>query len=144
MNPTTQCACSSYMTNFGQGGRMLEITPGRDCRLWPYVRAADCDRKINLCKSQAVYGLPPAAYQGLPVNYQDNLASDGTSCSKENYCTACGKTPNMRRENYAPNSTQPNYATLFPRCKRCTDSSRINGSGCRCTAYGTDKPSMCG
>ena len=109
MNPTH--SSNEYMQNFGQGTRMLEITSGRDCRLWPYIKAPDCTHKINLCKSQAVYGLPAQAYQGLPVHYKYGLS--GESC------------PNKE-----------NYAMLFPRCKRCTDSARVYGSGCRCSVAG--------
>ncbi len=104
MNPQST---STYSKDFGLGTPLLEITQGRDCRLWPYVQAPDCNKKINQCKSQAIYGFPAAAYQGSPVHYRNSLSGEKCSLSE-------------------------NYATLFPRCKRCVDSARVNGSGCKC------------
>jgi hypothetical protein len=110
------------MTNFGQGTPLLEITPGRNCRLWPYLKGAGCTKAINQCKSQVVYGLPPAALQGMPVNYKYNLAGQKCGDTVENYASYASM------DGPAPSD----YATLFPKCRRCTDSSRVNGSGCRC------------
>ena len=63
---------SSYATDYGQHTPMLQITPGRDCRLWPYLKAPDCTRALYRCKSKAL--------QGMPVDYDYTLAGE-TKCS---------------------------------------------------------------
>jgi hypothetical protein len=57
-----------YSSNFGQGTAMLTISPGRNCRLFPYVQAPGCSKAINQCKSSFL--------QGKPVQFEYDLAGN--------------------------------------------------------------------
>lgn len=114
MNPSSK---TSYTSNFGQNTQILRITPGRDCRLWPYIQAPDCSKTIYQCKSKLIHGdISPKVYQGLNVGFDYDLA--GT--------VPCNNTV----ENYQ-------YSQYIPSpCVKCSDSVNVHGT-CRCSSDGT-------
>lgn len=95
---------------------MLQISPGRNCRMYPYIKGAGCDRAIDLCKSDLVYLLPGGALQGAPVGTSVREAASGCGArTMESYGRA--------RSGY--------YNTVFPRCVNS-----VHPGGCRCDQSG--------
>jgi hypothetical protein len=66
---------------------LFTVTPGKNCRLYPYIWTKDCatiyggpDKNPYLCRPQAPVD-PGQQYTGLPVFFEYNLA--GEKCDKK-------------------------------------------------------------
>ena len=79
----------SQYAHLGQTGPLLQITPGRNCRLYPYIQGKGCTQAINQCKSDIVYKLPGGSLQGYQPKFDYTLAGSAPCSSAEGYCSYC-------------------------------------------------------
>ena len=126
---------ANYNSDYGQHTRPFEITPGRNCRLYPYIRSKDCSKPIAQCKSRFL--------QGMPVHFEYDLSGQGC---KGNDCIVQGAVmPSAEpfrarsehrqvRERFAPASVsiggEQRHCGPSGLRNKCTDS--VYEGGCRC------------
>lgn len=82
MNPQSQ----SIYTTLDAQSPLLNITSGRNCRMYPYLMGKGCTQTIDQCQSCLEYKQPTGVMQGLRVNWDYKLAGEsGCGGRQEGY-----------------------------------------------------------